>query len=164
MYSYSCMDVQSKSTPGVQPQADSRLCTCGVTMEAVANTAKHSAFWERLVRLTDARGMSLNRLAQEARVSRQGMEKWKDDSAPKLATLQKLAQALGITVAELTGDEGGSRVSYVSLEQFLKTHPELTEDEERWLFAQRFEFGDPGPVTWELLLATYRSARAHARS
>lgn len=136
----------------------------GVTIDPMPKGTKTNAFWDKLVTLSAQRGLSLNRLARVADVSRQGMEKWKTGSQPTLETLYKLARALDVPVAELTGaPDKRATGSYASLERYLVAHPELDDDTVDFLFRQSFTFGDPGEVTWQLLVATFQTARAQAR-
>lgn len=104
--------------------------------------------------------MSLSKLARAADINRQGMEKWKDPEVePTLESMRRLAAALDVPLSRLTG---AGKNAYASLQQWLEAHPDTDDDLADWLWSQSFRFGDPGPSTWDLLSATYRTARSQA--
>ncbi len=77
-------------------------------------------FQQKLKQLMKARQLSQTDLAKMAHIPQTTISKWlKNDSVPKITTIEPLAKALNISIGELIGDLGKSI--------------DLSEDDKRWL-------------------------------
>lgn len=93
-------------------------------------------FYDRFASLCKARGLTPTAVVKAAGISTGSIGHWKTGALPKLATIRKLANYLGVDVSELTGgeqkekpaDEGGLVNSDIDLTEYLERlakRPEL---------------------------------------
>jgi DNA-binding XRE family transcriptional regulator len=115
--------------------------------------------------------MSMDSLAQVAKVSKTTVQNWEQGKGLKGPNLIRLASALGVTVDELTAglpaDDEALRIANPSLRGFLERNREaqgITEEELAYLASIRFppgqDYGNDG--YWVSQVFIYRSLSASA--
>lgn len=83
-------------------------------------------FYENFVRLAVQNGMSPSSAAEAMGYPRSSVSRWKTGTAPRRATLQRIANFFGCTVDELMGDDDiPVREIDDGLRQAMRERPEL---------------------------------------
>jgi transcriptional regulator with XRE-family HTH domain len=120
---------------------------------------------QRAKRLRLARGFTQVALGHEAQVDPSTLTRLENDKrVPDTATLQRIAGALGTSLADLVGADwvAEPEPAYPSLRTFLETERDVTPDERVWLLSQRFAEGldeMPHQMWWYAQLRGYRLLR-----
>lgn len=92
----------------------------------------------RIARARERAGLNKNQLARAVGTSWQHVDHWeRDRTAPSTLSLQRLAQVLGVSAAQLLGDDREAAASNEALETFVRSYapPDLSDAELAWLRA-----------------------------
>lgn len=69
-------------------------------MKILRNTERRDSLYEVIKKAAKDKGMSISQVEEEAGLARSSICKWKK-SSPSIATLEKVADALGLSVTTL---------------------------------------------------------------
>lgn len=87
-------------------------------------------FYDRFVKLCDARGISPSRAAIEAGLSKSTVTKWKTtpSASPTGAAINKLSKYFGISISELLGEDEKKEKPLVNGDQELTDYLEMLKN------------------------------------
>lgn len=136
-----------------------------IDLRRMNHEAETGDFWALLMRLLRERGLSQRDLSRLSGISTQGIQRWKA-GRPNAATVRKLAKALQVPSDVLLPPEHAEsdtrtmQPAHASLLDYFEAHA-LDDDEMDFLTRESIAWAwDPGAITWDLVLATYRNAKA----